>query len=446
MRINLKTEVPGPKSREYMDRRRAAVARGPFHGTPVFVAQAKGAVLEDVDGNHLLDFASGIAVTNLGHCPEEIVKALHAQVDKFLHTSFNVVPYEGYVALAERLNRLTPGTFAKKTFLANSGAEAIENAVKIARVATGRQAVVVFEHGFHGRTFMAMTMTSKLGYRQGFAPFCGEVYRTPFPYAYRCPEADASAWSMRQLRELVLHHVGPKNVAAVVIELVLGEGGFIDAPPEFVKQLAAFCKEHGILLVVDEIQTGFGRTGKLFATEHYGIEPDLMTLAKGLGSGLPISAVVGRAEVMDAPLEGAIGGTFGGNPVAIAAALAVLDQFEADGGKIFEHIGAVGKRLEARLQSWKDRFTGVGDVRGIGPMRAIELVKDRETKEPDKQAANALAKYCYEHGVIVLGAGTHGNVLRFAMPLVISDEELDEGLTVIENGLLDAMGKANRAA
>ncbi len=444
MRINLKTEVPGPKSREYMDRRRAAVARGPFHGTPVFVAQAKGAVLEDVDGNHLLDFASGIAVTNLGHCPEEIVKALHAQVDKFLHTSFNVVPYEGYVALAERLNRLTPGTFAKKTFLANSGAEAIENAVKIARVATGRQAVVVFEHGFHGRTFMAMTMTSKLGYRQGFAPFCGEVYRTPFPYAYRCPEADVSAWSMRQLRELVLHHVGPKNVAAVVIELVLGEGGFIDAPPEFVKQLAAFCKEHGILLVVDEIQTGFGRTGKLFATEHYGIEPDLMTLAKGLGSGLPISAVVGRAEVMDAPLEGAIGGTFGGNPVAIAAALAVLDQFEADGGKIFEHIGAVGKRLEARLQSWKDRFAGVGDVRGLGPMRAIELVKDRETKEPDKQSANALAKYCYEHGVIVLGAGTHGNVLRFAMPLVISDEELDEGLTVIENGL-EAIGKADRA-
>lgn len=440
MRIQLKTELPGPRSKEMMARRNAAVARGPFHGTPVFVARARGAVIEDVDGNELLDFASGIAVTNLGHCPDDIVQATHAQVDKFLHTSFNVVPYEGYVELAERLNRLTPGRFAKKTFLANSGAEAIENAVKIARVATGRQAVVVFEHGFHGRTFMAMSMTSKLTYRQGFAPFCGEVYRTPFPYSYRCPEADASKWAMDQLRELVNYHVGPKNVAAVVIELVLGEGGFINAPPDFVKQLAAFCKEHGILLVVDEIQTGFGRTGKLFACEHYGVEPDLMTLAKGLGSGLPISAVVGRADVMDAPLEGAIGGTFGGNPVAIAAALAVLDRFEADGGKIFEHIAKVGQRVEARLLSWKNRFPVVGDVRGLGPMQAIELVKDRQTKEPDKASANALAKYCYEHGVVVLGAGTHGNVLRFAMPLVINDDELDEGLTVIENGL-EVIGK-----
>lgn len=440
MRINLKTEIPGPKSREIMDRRRNAVARGPFHGTPVFVARAKGAVIEDVDGNELLDFASGIAVTNLGHCPDDIVKAVHVQIDKFLHTSFNVVPYEGYVELAERLCKLAPGNFAKKAFLANSGAEAIENAVKIARVATGRQAVIVFEHGFHGRTFMAMSMTSKLGYRQGFAPFCGEVYRTPFPYAYRCPEADASTWAMEQLRELVLHHVGPKNVAAVVIELVLGEGGFVDAPPAFVKQLAAFCKEHGILLVADEIQTGFGRTGKLFASEHYGVEPDLMTMAKGLGSGLPISAVVGRAEVMDAPTEGAIGGTFGGNPVAIAAALAVIDRFEADGGKIFERINEVGKRIEARLDSWKNQFAIVGDVRGIGPMRAIELVKDRQTKELDKAAANALAKYCYEHGVVVLGAGTHGNVLRFAPPLVIGDDELDEGLSVIEKGL-ETLGK-----
>jgi 4-aminobutyrate aminotransferase/(S)-3-amino-2-methylpropionate transaminase len=435
MRIQLKTEIPGPRSRQLMDRRRAAVARGPFHGTPIFVAKAKGAVVEDVDGNQLLDFASGIAVTNLGHCPEDIVAAAQAQLDRFVHTSFNVVPYEGYIELAERLNRLTPGSFAKKTFLANSGAEAVENAVKIARAFTGRQAVIVFEHGFHGRTFMAMTMTSKLGYRQGFAPFCAEVYRTPFPYAYRCPEADASVWAMRELRELVLHHVGAKNVAAVVIELVLGEGGFVDAPPAFVTELAAFCKEHGILLVADEIQTGFGRTGKLFACEHYGVEPDLLTLAKGLGSGLPISAVVGRAEIMDGPLEGAIGGTFGGNPVAIAAALAVLDRFEADGGKVFERFLEVGSRLEKRLLAWKDRFAVVGDVRGIGPMRAIELVKDRETKEPDKAAANALAKYCYEHGVVVLGAGTHGNVLRFAMPLVIADEELDEGLSVIENGL-----------
>lgn len=440
MSIQLKTELPGPNSRQLMERRREAVARGPFHATPIFVARAQGAVIEDVDGNRLLDFASGIAVTNLGHCPEDVVAAVRTQADRFLHTSINVVPYEGYVELAERLNRLTPGGFAKKTFLANSGAEAIENAVKIARVATGRQAVVVFEHGFHGRTYMALSMTSKLGYRHGFAPFCAEVYRTPFPYAYRCPEADASAWAMRELRDLVLHHVGAKNVAAVVIELVLGEGGFVDAPRSFVEQLAKFCAEHGILLVVDEIQTGFGRTGKLFACEHYGVEPDLITLAKGLGSGLPISAVVGRADVMDAPIEGGIGGTFGGNPVAVAAALAVLDRFEADGGKIFERIGEVGRRIEARLLSWKNRFALVGDARGLGSMRAIELVKDRQSKEPDKASANALAKYCYEHGVIVLGAGTHGNVLRFAVPLVIGDNELDEGLSVIESGL-ESLGK-----
>jgi 4-aminobutyrate aminotransferase/(S)-3-amino-2-methylpropionate transaminase len=435
MRIELKTDIPGPRSRELMGARRDAVARGPFHGTPVFVSRANGAVLEDVDGNRLLDFASGIAVTNLGHCPEDVVLAVKAQAERFLHTSFNVVPYEGYVALAERLNRLAPGRFAKKTFLANSGAEAVENAVKIARAYTRRQGVVVFEHAFHGRTYLAMSMTSKVGYRQGFAPFCPEVYQTPFPYAYRSPAPDASAWAMRELRELVLHHVGANNVAAVVIELVLGEGGFIDAPVPFVQELRTFCTEHGILLIVDEIQTGFGRTGALFACEHYGIDPDLVTLAKGLGSGLPISAVVGRAEVMDAPVEGAIGGTFGGNPLACAAALAVLDRFEASGGKILEHIREVGERIGARLFAWKERFSLVGDVRGIGPMRAIELVRDRQTREPAKAASNALARYCYQHGVIVLGAGTYGNVLRFAPPLTIGLDELEEGLSVIEAGL-----------
>ncbi|MDI1446579.1 4-aminobutyrate--2-oxoglutarate transaminase [Polyangium sp. 6x1] len=435
MRIELKTEIPGPRSRALMEQRRAAVARGPFHGTPIFVAKAHGAVLEDVDGNRLLDFASGIAVTNLGHTPEDVVRAVKDQAERFLHTSFNVVPYEGYVTLCERLNRLTPGAFAKKAFLANSGAEAVENAVKIARAHTKRQAVVVFDHAFHGRTYLAMSMTSKVGYRQGFAPFCAEVYRTPFPYAYRSPEPDASVWAMRELSELVLHHIGANNVAAVVIELILGEGGFVDAPVPFVKQLASFCKAHGIVLIVDEIQTGFGRTGALFASEHYGIEPDLVTLAKGLGAGLPISAVVGRAEIMDAPVEGAIGGTFGGNPVAIAAALAVLDRFEADGGALLKRIHEVGERIGARLLAWKERFPVVGDVRGIGPMRAIELVRDRQTREPDKASSQALAKYCYQHGVVVLGAGTYGNVIRLAPPLTLEDDELDEGLAVLEAGL-----------
>ncbi|MDC3955074.1 4-aminobutyrate--2-oxoglutarate transaminase [Polyangium jinanense] len=437
MRIELKTEIPGPRSRALMEQRRAAVARGPFHGTPIFVAKAHGAVIEDVDGNRLLDFASGIAVANLGHTPEDVVRAVQTQAERFLHTSFNVVPYEGYVALCERLNRITPGAFAKKAFLANSGAEAVENAVKIARAHTKRQGVVVFDHAFHGRTFLAMTMTSKVGYRQGFAPFVPEVYRTPFPYAYRSPEPDASAWAMRELSELVLHHVGANNVAAVVIELVLGEGGFIDAPVAFVKELASFCKQHGIVLIVDEIQTGFGRTGKLFACEHYGIEPDLVTLAKGLGSGLPISAVVGRAEIMDAPIEGAIGGTFGGNPVACAAALAVIDRFEADGGALLKRIHAVGETIGARLLAWKERFPIIGDVRGIGPMRAIELVKDPHTREPDKASAQALAKYCYQHGVVVLGAGTYGNVIRLAPPLTLEDTELDEGLVVLEAGLAE---------
>ncbi len=441
MRIDLKTEIPGPRSREFMEARRAAVARGPFHGTPVFVARASGAVVEDVDGNHLLDFASGIAVTNLGHSPEDIVAAVKAQADKFLHTSFNVVPYGPYVELAERLNRLAPGRFAKKTFLANSGAEAVENAVKIARAYTKRQAVVVFDHAFHGRTYLAMSMTSKVAYRQGFAPFCAEVYRTPFPYAYRSPEPDVSAWAMRELRELVLHHIGGSNVAAIVIELVLGEGGFIAAPVPFVQALATFCSEHGILLIVDEIQTGFGRTGKLFACEHYGIDPDIVTLAKGLGAGLPISAVVGRAEVMDAPLEGAIGGTFGGNPLSCAAALAVLDRFEADQGKIFSHIEAVGKRIGERLRGFYEKFPVVGEVRGLGPMAAMEFVRDRGTRAPDKASTQALSRYCYEHGLIVLGAGTYGNVMRLAPPLTISLEELDEGLSVIEAGLSEIGGQ-----
>ncbi len=445
MRIDLKTEIPGPRSKALMEARRAAVARGPFHGTPIFVAKAHGAVLEDVDGNHLLDFASGIAVTNLGHTPEDVVRAVQAQAERFLHTSFNVVPYEGYIELCERLNRIAPGSGPKKTFLANSGAEAVENAIKIARAYTRRQGVVVFDHAFHGRTYLAMTMTHKVGYRQGFAPFCAEVYRTPFPYAYRAPEADASAWAMRELRELVLHHIGAGNVAAVVIELVLGEGGFVDAPVPFVRELSSFCKEHGIVLVVDEIQTGFGRTGALFACEHYGVDPDLVTLAKGLGSGLPISAVVGRAEIMDAPVEGAIGGTFGGNPLACAAALAVLDRFEAEGGAILKRIRAVGERIGARLSAWKTRFPVIGDVRGIGPMRGIELVVDRQTREPDKHAAQALARYCYQHGVVVLGAGTYGNVIRLAPPLTLEDDELDEGLAVLEGGLEELVNTGRSA-
>jgi 4-aminobutyrate aminotransferase/(S)-3-amino-2-methylpropionate transaminase len=442
MRIELKTEIPGPKSRALMEARRAHVARGPFHSTPVFVARASGAVVEDVDGNRLLDFASGIAVTNLGHAPEDVVRAIQGQAERFLHTSFNVVPYEGYVALAERLNRLVPGRGPKKTFLANSGAEAVENAVKIARAHTRRQGVVCFDHAFHGRTFMAMSLTSKAVYRQGFAPYCGEVYRAPFPYAYRSPEPDAGAWAFGAFRDLVLNHMGKDNLAAVILEPVLGEGGFVDAPAGFVRDLASFCADHGAVFIADEIQTGFGRTGTLFACEQFGVEPDLVTLAKGLGSGLPISAVTGRAEIMDAPIEGAIGGTYGGNPVACAAALAVLDRFEADGFALVARAKRLGERIGERLMGWKERYPRVGDVRGLGPMRGIELVKDRATKEPDKAAAGALARYCIERGLVILTAGTYGNVIRLLVPLTIEEDELEEGLGVIEAGL----GEIGRSA
>lgn len=440
MHISLKTEVPGPKSRALMERRRQHVARGPFHATPVFAARAHGAIIEDVDGNRLLDFASGIAVVNLGHTPEAVVAAIREQAGSLLHSSFNVVPYEGYVALAERLNRVTPGDHPKKTFLCNSGAEAVENAVKIARAYTGRQAVVCFDHAFHGRTQLAMTMTSKLTYRNGFAPFAPEIYRAPFPYAYRCPEPDVTEASMRALDELITHQIGRHNTAAIVIEPVLGEGGFIDAPIPYLRRLREFATEHKIVLILDEIQTGFGRTGTLFACEQYGVVPDLMAIAKGLGSGLPISAVTGRAEIMDAPGDGGIGGTYGGNPVACAAALAVLDAFEADGGALLRRAHALGEALGQRLEAWRDRYRGIGDVRGRGPMLGIEFVKDRVTKEPDKAFAAALARYCYEHGLIVLTAGTYSNVVRLLMPLTIQDDELAEGLAVMEAGLLELGG------
>jgi 4-aminobutyrate aminotransferase/(S)-3-amino-2-methylpropionate transaminase len=447
--ILIRTELPGPRSRALMDARRKAVARGPFHATPIFVARAHGAVVEDVDGNRLVDLASGIAVNNLGHTPDAVVAAVKAQATNLLHASFNVLPYEGYVALATRLNALVPGAFPKKTFLANSGAEAVENAVKIARAYTKRQAVLAFEHAFHGRTHMAMSLTSKaLPYRHGFGPFAPEVYRAPFPYAYRSEARDSLAGEtqarasgagddvatacLRSVRAIVEEQLGADQVAAIVVEPVLGEGGVVPAPPTFLRGLRALCDSHGIVLVFDEIQTGLGRTGTLFACEQLGAIPDLTTIAKALGSGLPIAAVTGRAEIMDAPIEGGIGGTFGGNPVACAAALAVLDAFEADGAGILARAKAIGEALEARLDLWKERRPCIGDARGLGPMRGIEIVKDRVTKEPDKAAAAAIARRCYERGVVVLTGGTYGNVIRLLPPLVIEDGVLAEALSAME--------------
>lgn len=429
--IVLKTALPGPKSLALMERRRKAVARGPFHATPVFAASGEGALVTDVDGNRLIDLSSGIGVVNAGHAPKTVVEAVREQAGKGLHFSFNTLPYEPYVALCEALNRLAPVPGPAKSFLANSGAEAVENAVKIARAFTGRQGVVCFDHAFHGRTYLAMTLTAKAKpYKTGFAPFNAEVYRAPFPYPYRGVSPDEA---YAQFEQVALSQVGPSNLAAVILEPVLGEGGFLPAAPAFLKKVRAFCDRHGAVLIADEIQSGFGRTGTLFACEQLGVEPDLLVSAKGLGSGLPISAVTGKAGIMDAPIEGAIGGTFGGNPVSCAAALATIALFESGG--VLPRAKALGETLDRTLRSWKERFPVIGDVRGLGPMLAIELVKSPAAKEPHPDAVKALAKRCYERGVVTLSAGTFGNCLRLLPPLVITDEQLAEALAVVEDGL-----------
>ena len=420
-----------------MAERKNAVARGPFHTTPIFVARAHGAQLEDVDGNHLLDFGSGIGVVNSGHTPEPIIRAMAEQAQKLIHGSFNVTPYEVYVRVCEKLNAITPGKFAKKSFLANSGAEAVENAIKIARYHTQRQAVVCFEHAFHGRTQLAMTLTSKAKpYKQGFGPFATEVYRSPFPYAYRWPTGSdverVSAECFKELEELVIGRLGADQVAAIILEPVLGEGGFIVAPPPFLAKLRQLCTAHGIVLIADEIQSGFGRTGTMFASEQLGLEPDLVVSAKGLAGGMPLSAVTGRAEIMDAPGEGGIGGTFGGNPVACAAALAVMEMFE---GGLLQQARALGEALHPRLVALATKHKAIGEVRGLGPMQALELVKDRTTKEPNPELAKALVKHCYEHGLVIMTAGSYGNVVRLLMPLVTTIEQLDEGLAILAAGL-----------
>lgn len=438
MPILLTTSLPGPKSQRLMREREMHVARGPFHATPLFISRARGALVEDVDGNILVDFAAGIGVVNVGHTPPTVVEALSTQAHHFLHASFNVTPYEGYVRLCEKLNRLSPGNFPKKSFLANSGAEAVENAVKIARAFTGRKHVVSFEHAFHGRTFMAMALTSKVKpYKEGFGPLPDHVHRAPFPYTYRWPTTSdpekVSEECFHAFEQSFTKDLPPSVVAAVVIEPVLGEGGFITVPKAFLRRLSAFCKTHKILLIADEIQTGFGRTGTLFACEQLELVPDLLLTAKGLGAGMPISAVTGRAEVMDSPVVGGIGGTFGGNPLSCAAALAVFDLFEK--GDLLQKARQLGQLLEVRLAQWAAKYPCIGEARGLGPMRAIELVTDKRSKDPNPELAKNILKFCYEHGVLLLNAGTYGNVIRFLPPLVIETEDLNAGLDVVEDAL-----------
>ncbi|GAA4314363.1 4-aminobutyrate--2-oxoglutarate transaminase [Actinomadura luteofluorescens] len=426
------TEIPGPRSRALHERRLAAVPPGVGSVLPVYVTDADGGVVVDADGNSLIDFGSGIAVTNVGNANPRVAARVKAQAERFTHTCFMVAPYESYVAVCENLNRITPGDHEKRSLLVNSGAEAVENAVKIARYATGRQAVVAFDHGYHGRTLLTMTLTAKnMPYKQGFGPYAPEVYRMPLAYPYRWPTGpddcgpEAAALAIEQITK----QIGPTNVAALLIEPIQGEGGFIEPAPGFLPALAEFSRANGILFIADEVQTGFARTGDLFACEHEAIVPDLVATAKGIAGGLPLAAVTGRADIMDKVHGGGLGGTYGGNPLACEAALAVLEEIEE--GKLTERARRIGEIMLPRLRALATRHPAIGDVRGRGAMIAIELVREG-TKEPDPELTARIARRCHENGLLVLTTGTYGNVMRFLPPLVISEELLTEGLDVLD--------------
>ncbi len=427
------TEIPGPASRELLERRQRSVARGLSHVLPVFVTAAGGGVVVDADGNSLIDFGSGIAVTSVGNSAELVVGRVTEQVARFTHTCFMVAPYQGYVEVCEELNRLTPGDHDKRSALFNSGAEAVENAVKIARKATGRTAVVVFDHAYHGRTNLTMAMTAKnMPYKDGFGPFASDVYRVPMAYPFRWPGGPEACRkrALDVVTGLIHSHVGENNVAAVVIEPIQGEGGFVVPPDGFLPGLAAFCKDDGIVFVADEIQSGFCRTGDWFAVDHEGVVPDLVITAKGIAGGLPLAGVTGRAEIMDAVHPGGLGGTFGGNPVACAAALGAIETM----GK--EDLPAAARRIGdvmlPRLRRMAEAHPVIGDVRGRGAMIAIELVRPG-TLEPDPAVTAQVARACHSAGLLVLTCGTFGNVLRFLPPLVISEGLLEEGLSILED-------------
>ena len=426
---SLVTDIPGPRSLALEVRRTAAVAPGVSSVLPVYIDRAEGAVLVDVDGNSLIDLGSGIAVVGVGHAAPQVVDAVRSQVARFTHTCFMVNPYEEYVAVCEVLNELVPGAGPKRSALFNSGAEAVENAVKIARHATGRQAVVVFDHAYHGRTNLTMALTAKnMPYRDGFGPFAPEIYRVPMSYPFRDPEGLTGAEAADRAVQLIERQVGAANVAAVVIEPIQGEGGFIVPAPGFLADVAEWCRSHGALLVADEIQTGFCRTGSWFACRFEEVEPDLITTAKALAGGMPLAAVTGRAEVMDAVHVGGLGGTYGGNPVACAAALAAIDTLRTVGADA--RARRIGEVLLGALLSAQDRHPGLGDVRGRGAMVATELVRPG-TLEPDPDAARRIAGWCHRAGVVVLTCGTFGNVLRLLPPLVIDDDLLNDGVGVL---------------
>jgi 4-aminobutyrate aminotransferase/(S)-3-amino-2-methylpropionate transaminase len=429
--IELRTEIPGPKSKEILERKERVVA-GPLSVfLPVVVDHAQGVTLTDVDGNTFLDFTGGVGCLNVGHSHPAVVAAAQEQLTRFSHTDFTIVPYEVYVDLAERLCELAPVRKPAKAAFFNAGTEAVENAVKFARAYTGRPAVIGFEGGFHGRTLLSLTLTSKTHpYKAGLGPFAPEVYRVPFPNEYRGPSSDEA---LDALERALVTQIAAETVAAIVLEPVQGEGGFVVAPPEFVEGVRRLCDEHGIVFVVDEVQTGFGRTGRMFGIEHYGVEPDLITIAKSIAAGLPLSGVLGKAEIMDAPGDSAVGGTYVGNPVAQAAALAVLDVFEEEG--LNDRSAAIGERIRERMQAWQERWDAIGHVRGLGAMLAIELVQDRGTKAPAADLASEVVEQAAERGLLLLKSGIYSNCIRVLVPLVITDAELDEALGAWEQAL-----------
>jgi 4-aminobutyrate aminotransferase / (S)-3-amino-2-methylpropionate transaminase / 5-aminovalerate transaminase len=429
--IALKTEIPGPRSRTILQRKQAVVADPLSVTFPTVVAEARGATITDVDGNTFLDLTGGVGCLNVGHSHPQIVAAAQEQLARFGHTDFTVVPYEIYVRLAERLCELTPISGGTKAAFFNAGTEAIENAIKFARSYTKRPAVIAFEGGFHGRTLLSLSLTSKTHpYKAGLGPFAPEIYRVPFAQDYRGPDARTA---LAALEQALVTQVAAESVAAIVIEPVQGEGGFVVAPRHFLEGVRRVCDDNGIVLVVDEVQTGFGRTGKLFAIEHYAVEPDLMAVAKSIAAGLPLSAVVGRAEIMDAPGDSAIGGTYVGNPIAQAAALAVLDVIEDEG--LVQRAVAIGETLRSRMSTWRERFEAVGDVRGLGAMMAIELVHGRDSKDPAPELASAVVEAATQRGLLLLKSGIYSNCIRVLVPLVITDAELDEALEVWEQAL-----------
>jgi 4-aminobutyrate aminotransferase/(S)-3-amino-2-methylpropionate transaminase len=438
--IHLKTDVPGPRSRAILARRAAAVPHGLGKATDVVVERAEGALVHDVDGNTFIDFIGGIGALAVGHCPPAVVEAMHDEAQRLIHMCSLVGTHESYVRLCELLNEITPGAFAKKTLLANSGAEAVENAVKAARAYTRRPGVICFEGGYHGRTLLTLSLTSKYSlFKKGMGPFASDIVRLPMPNVYRVQDGMSAeqciAWGIQQLEQAFVAQVDASEVAAIVIEPVQGEGGFVPVPPRFLRRIRSLCDQHGIVMIADEVQSGFARTGKLFALEHYGFAADIIVTGKSLGAGMPIAAITGRADIMDATHPGGMGGTYGGNPVTCAAAIAAIEMMRQP--SFLARVERIGATLRETLEGWQRRHPLIGDVRGLGSMMLIELVKDRASKEPAADETLAIVKACCRRGVIAMRAGLFANGIRFLPPLVITDEQLREGLDAVEASLTE---------